>query len=280
MIVVFGGNGWIGSNVVHRLRSEGQAVRAVVRGELQGGDIFAVNGYSDLLRCLKDAEVVIYAIRDFSIRAATTPSEELFCLMTVFESARDAGVKKFIYLSTVKVFGESTDGSTPFTVDSVPNPSTPYGRWKLDSELLLDKASTNSDIKIHIVRFPLVLGRGAAGYLGIIMKLSRLKLPLLWPSSENKRSYVEMTTLVSYISKVASSTYESGVGGTVVICERHPLTSLEIILRQGQLEGVKLYTVTLPPALNHIFRKTIGRFAPMRRLFSSLEVESSVAPSD
>jgi len=111
-----------------------------------------------------------------------------------------AKISRVIYISSIKVNGDSTQGRAPFTADETPQPDDDYGRSKLASELILKRYFTNTPTELVIIRPPLVYGSNNKGNLKSLEKLICLGLPLPFNNLNNQRDLVSIENLCALIS--------------------------------------------------------------------------------
>lgn len=132
--------------------------------------------------------------------AAELERDNLILSERVAKLAVAANIPRVIYISSIKVNGDSTQGRSPFTADEAPLPDDDYGRSKLASELTLKKHLTNTPTELVIIRPPLVYGSNNKGNLKTLEKLIRLGLPLPFASLNNQRDLISIENLCTLIS--------------------------------------------------------------------------------
>ena len=115
------------------------------------------------------------------------------------------GIKKFIYLSTIKVYGEKTLAGEPIKNDSILNPMDTYSLSKLRAEEKLRNISAKNGLKIIIIRIPLVYGPLVKANFLSLIRLVNLQIPLPLKNIANKRSIIFIGNLVDFISKCISN---------------------------------------------------------------------------
>ncbi len=193
--------------------------------------------------------------------------------LNLAEQAARAGVKRFVFISTIKVNGEEND--RPFRHDDAPRPVDPYGISKMESEIGLRKIADRTGMEVVIIRPPLVYGPGARGNFALLVGLVRKKLPLPFASLKNRRTLVSVQNLIDLI----------------ITCMRHPAASGEIFLAGDGEDlstpaliegiaaglGVKAMLLPFPPSLMHLAARIAGKDAVYQRLCGSLQVDISHA---
>ena len=117
--------------------------------------------------------------------------------------AAEAGVKRFIFLSSIKVNGETTDANNPFTADDDMHvPDDPYALSKYEAEQGLLALAKKTNMDVVIIRPPLIYGPGVKGNFSVMMKWVNRPVPLPFGAINNKRSLIALDNLVSFISSV------------------------------------------------------------------------------
>ncbi len=230
----------------------------------------------------KSIDVVIHC----AARAHIMSDDELDPLSTYREintagtlnlarQAADAGVKRFIFISTIKVNGESTTGKPAFNEGSLVNPKDPYSISKMEAEQGLRAMSDETGLEVVIIRPPLVYGEGVKANFLSLLKLSSSRIPLPFGSIRNKRSMIYIVNLVDFISvcidhtKAANQTFIISDGVDV------SLTSLLIYLRKAFGQSPRL--MPFPMFLFKFAGALAGKRAVVDRLIGDLQVDSSKA---
>jgi nucleoside-diphosphate-sugar epimerase len=189
--------------------------------------------------------------------------------LNLAKAAKNAGVKQFVFLSTIKVYGEFKEGSSPWEENTACNPSDHYGKSKYEAELELQKLNA-PDFTVSILRTPLVYGPGV---MANMLKLIRLveKVPVLpLARIDNTRPYIYIGNLVAYVDRII----ELNIPGTFICMdEKMPSTSY-LVEYLSQFLNKKVILFHLPQ-----FCVKIGkRFYPgfFERLFGSVKLDNSI----
>ena len=189
--------------------------------------------------------------------------------------AAEAGVKRFIYISSIKVNGESTTASLAFTEKDIPNPLDPYGVSKYEAEEGLKKIAADSDIEVVIIRPPLVYGAGVKANFLNLLKLSNSKFPLPFGLIKNKRSMVYVENLVDFIVKCID--HPAAANQTFLVSDNHDLSlhNLLVLMRKSMGQSSKL--VPVPVFLFNLAGYLFRKKDVVDRLVGDLQVNPSKA---
>lgn len=189
--------------------------------------------------------------------------------------AAEAGVRRFIYLSSIKVNGESTQPGRPFTAEDPPAPIDPYGISKQEAEEGLSLIAAESGMEVVIVRPPLVYGPGVkANFLNMMRWLCK-GIPLPLGAVNNRRSLVALDNLVDLI--VMCIDHPAAANQTFLAGDGEDLSTAELLRRMGAALGRPARLLPLPPALLHAGATVLGKRPVAQRLLGSLQVDISKA---
>lgn len=182
-----------------------------------------------------------------------------------------AGVKRLVFISSIKVNGEET--STPYRADSAPLPSDPYGISKLEAEQALRRIETETGLEVVVVRPTLVYGPGVkANFLKMIATVHK-GIPLPLASINNRRSLIYVGNLVDALALCA--VHPAAAGKTYLVSDGDDVSTPELIRRTAEALGVKPVLVPFPPALMRLAGRITGKSSAVNRLLGSLAVDSS-----
>lgn len=285
-VVVTGGRGFIGRSLVSALQAKNFDVLSVVRDswdiqacqahEVAIGRLDASTNWGPLL---EGADVVVHlAARAHIMRdEATDPLAEYrrtntdATLHLAFQAAR-AGVKRFVFVSTLKVNGEHTLEGRPFRFDDQPQPQDPYGVSKFEAEQGLRKIAVETDMEVVIVRPPLVYGAGVKGNFASLLRWVAWGLPLpLGGVIGNQRSLVGLDNLVDVL--VACLSHPSAANQTFLVSDGEDLSTAELLQRVGRAVGKVPRLLCVPPSWLNLCAFMFGREAVAQRLLGSLQVD-------
>lgn len=191
--------------------------------------------------------------------------------------ARVRGARRLVFLSSIKVNGEETQGP-PFRAGDPGAPEDAYARSKQHAEAALHEVSAGSPMEAVVIRAPLVYGRGARGNLSALLRLADTPLPLPFAAISNRRSFIHVEDLAAALD--AGSRIPRAAGRTYLVAHRQPLSTPALVggLRRALGRPERLFGVA--PALLEAAAAAVGRGAQMRRLTRSLEIDASLAETE
>jgi nucleoside-diphosphate-sugar epimerase len=227
-ILITGGNGFIGSGLINSLASiPNFAIKGSVRSNssadfpasvktMRNLDVDADTGW---LKALSGVDCVIHCAARYHIKNESSGDLLTICrkvnvdgTMRLARLAAQAGVKRFIFISSLKVNGEFSDPGSPFVETDSPKPFYPYGISKLEAENALLQFSASSKMDVVIIRPPPVYGPGVKANFLAMMRFLDYCLPLPLGGIKNLRSYIGLANLISFVE----------------LCIKHPSASNQI----------------------------------------------------
>lgn len=286
-IVVTGATGFIGTHLCAALSRTSHTMTKVSRSTQTGTDQYPrtvvqidLQQQVDYDTLLKDCEVVIHlAGRAHILHDSDSDSESAYtsanttATLNLARAAAAHGVKRFIFLSSIKVNGESTPLDTPFTPESTPHPTDAYGRSKLDAERGLFDIARSSALGVVVIRPPLIYGPGVRANFLELMKLVHKQLPLPLGSLNNKRSFVGIDNLVNLIMTCLD--HPAAPGHVFLVSDNADLSTPDLIRHIAHAQGRHLRLFPFPQALLYRGAKILRREHLYRRLCDSLQVDIS-----
>jgi nucleoside-diphosphate-sugar epimerase len=193
--------------------------------------------------------------------------------MRLAEYAVEFGVRKFVFMSSIKVNGETTD-TVPFRETDAPRPEDAYGETKLEAETLLAERTRGSNMALATLRPPLVYGAGVKGNLLRLMTLLARRTPLPLASIDNRRSLISVENLASAVVACLDSTRSDN--RTYLIADGEDISTPELVRVIAVGLGVKPRLVRCPVPLLDALAALAGRRAEAARLTRSLQVDSNL----
>lgn len=186
--------------------------------------------------------------------------------------AAGAGVKRFVFVSSIKVNGEQTRVDEPFTADQLANPGDPYGVSKMEAEKGLRKLAQETGMEVVIIRPPLVYGPGVKANFLAMMRWLWGGVPLpLGAVTENRRSLVGLDNLVDLI--VTCIDHPAAANQTFLVSDGEDLSTAALLQRMGRALGRQARLIPVPVAFLKLGAALGGRSGVAKRLCGSLEVD-------
>lgn len=253
-----------------------------LNSKLNGSEAFGIGSLStdtDWTVALKNVEQVVHlAARVHVMNDKSLDPLAEFRRMNVegtgalARQAAAAGVRRFVYLSSVKVNGEFTEVGEPFTADDVPAPEDPYGVSKHEAEQLLRQITAETGMEVVIIRPPLVYGPGVKANFESMMRWLARGLPLpLAAVTENSRSLVALDNLVDLI--VTCLHHPAAANQTFLVSDGEDLSTAELLKRMGAALGQPARLFPVPPALLKLGATVLNKPGIYQRLCGSLQLD-------
>jgi UDP-glucose 4-epimerase len=293
-ILVTGASGFVGSRLIghhqHQSRSEGMQFRAITRKPLVSDSacvevhtIDNIDFTTDWSDALVGVDVVVHLAARVHVMNdhADNPLQEyrkanVASTLHLAQQAAMAGVKRFIFLSSIKVNGEKTKSGQPFTEESPPHPEDPYGVSKLEAEEGIRAISEQTGMEFVIIRPPLIYGPGVkANYLKL-MQLVQRHFPLPLAGISNRRSMLALDNLIDFILLTAK--HPQAANQLFLLSDGQSLSTAQLmneIARAMGLASARLFAIPVP--VLQLIAKCLGQSAAIERLTDSLEIDSQKA---
>jgi nucleoside-diphosphate-sugar epimerase len=184
-------------------------------------------------------------------------------------------VKKLIFISTIKINGETTDGRAPFDENDEYNGTDCYARSKFLAEESIKRLCSTSDVSYTIIRTPLIYGLDTKANFKALEALIWKNIPLPFAAMQNKRSLIGIKNIVVFIEKTISK--GASDNQTFVVCDEKPYSTTELIKNISTASGKKARLFYLPTFILKILFLILGRQNDAPKMLSSLEINASKA---
>jgi len=182
-----------------------------------------------------------------------------------------AGVKRFIFVSSIKVNGELTQVDKPFTASDIPCPQDAYGISKYEAEQGLLNLAKETGLEVVIIRPPLIYGGGVKANFASMMRAVKGGFPLPLGAINNKRSFVYVGNLISLILECID--HPSAASQVFLVSDGHDLSTTELLKACAQSLGVRPRLLPVPQRLLEITAKILGKENLAQRLCGNLQVD-------
>lgn len=189
------------------------------------------------------------------------------------KQAVDKGVKRFVYLSSIKVNGESTSDYKSFKHNDTPCPEDSYGISKWEAEQALWEISDRTGLEIVIIRPPLVYGEGVKGNFLRLLNLINKNIPLPFGKIDNHRSIMGLDNLIDVI--ICTINHKRAAGETFLVSDNEYISTPELIKKLGKNLGKKPLLIPIPISLIRLLGNVIRKKSELDRLLGSLKIDNS-----
>jgi nucleoside-diphosphate-sugar epimerase len=288
-ILVTGATGFVGQALCSELIKRGRATRAVLRSasglpvtgcepviipkinaDTDWREAFEPGGHVDTVVHLAAR---VHVMHDDSVDPLAAFREiNVAGTERLARAAAAKGVKRLVYVSSVKVNGEETFGEQKFTESDQPLPQDPYGLSKWEAEQVLHRVAAETGIEIVIVRPPLVYGPGVKGNFALMLSALRRRLPLPLASAHNLRSLVYVGNLVDAL--IACATHPAAAMQTFLVSDGEDVSTPDLLCRLGAAQGNPARVLPCPVAWLRCGARLVGKTGQLDRLLGSLRVDS------
>ena len=190
--------------------------------------------------------------------------------LNLARQAAIAGVKRFIFISSIKVLGEQSAPGKAFKSGDSFNPQDPYSISKMEAEVGLKLIGEAHGMEVVIIRPPLVYGQGVKGNFASLLRLARSPIPMPFGSIQNKRSLVSVENLVDLI--VICLNHANAKNQTFLVSDDDDMSTPTLFSRLAGAGGYKAYIFSFPLILLSISLRGFGKSAIYERLCGSMQV--------
>ena len=196
--------------------------------------------------------------------------------LNLARQAAAAGVRRFVFLSSIKVNGEHTDLGSPFNAEQTPAPQDAYGISKHEAELGLRGIAAETGMQVVIIRPPLIYGAGVKANFASLLRAVRRGVPLpLGLATHNRRSFVSLNNLVDFI--ITCIQHPNAANQTFLVSDGCDLSTTELLRRMGNALGKSARLIPVPVAVLEAGAALFGRRDVAQRLCGSLQVDITKA---
>ncbi len=285
-VLVTGANGFIGRALVaHLLRRHDRVVVAGVRRPeahvptgAEKRTVPALGPDADWTAALAGIDQVVHAAARVHVMDETE-ADPLTAFrrvntqgaLALAEQAARAGVRRFVFISSIKVNGEQTAPGQPFDADQPVAPTDPYGLSKHEAEQGLLRLARDTAMEVVIIRPVLVYGPGVGANFASLMRWLKRGLPLPLGAVRNRRSLVSLDNLVDLIAVCLD--HPNAANQVFLVSDGEDLSTTDLLRRLGQALGRRPWLLPVPSHLLALAARLVGRTSITQRLLGSLQVD-------
>ena len=289
MILITGTTGFVGKALTDYLTNNQVNIRLAVRSkklntisptvhEMEVGNIGPASNWSSALK--KIDTVIHLAARVHVMNDVNDPLDKFRKINTaatinLAKQAAEAGVKRFIFISSVKVNGETTSDDQPFTSDGHHIPTDPYGLSKYEAEQGLLSLAKETGMEVVIIRPPLIYGPDVKANFASMMLWVKKGIPLPFGAVNNQRSLIALENLVSFI--IHCIDHPKAANEIFLISDGEDVSTTELLQKVAKAFQVYSWLIPIPVSWMKLAARIVGKGDVANRLFSSLQVDSSKA---
>jgi len=286
-VLVTGATGFVGGAVVDRLVHDAVPVTAAVRREpverrgVREVRVADLGPDTDWSRALEGCESVIHCAARVHVMRDTS-ADPLAAFRTanvdgsvaLAKQAAAAGVRRLVFISSIKVNGEGTAAGRPYRASDVPAPRDPYGVSKYEAEQALQALTARSPLELVVIRPPLVYGPGVkANFLSMARWIAR-GVPLPFGGvNDNRRSFVALANLVDLIA--TCRLHPAAAGQVFLVSDGEDLSTSELLRRTARALGAAPRLLPVPAWMLAAGARALGRGDLWQRLGGTLQVDST-----
>lgn len=289
-VLVTGANGFIGRALVAALQSSSYKVYAVTRRQQ-----FAVQNSQLVKTVISDLDVDtdwlphlsgVNAIVHCAARVHVMNDTEVdplqafrqvntYATLNLAKQAAQAGVKRFVFISTIKVNGEQTWPSYPFREEVKSTPIDSYALSKWEAEQGLMQIAKETEMEVVIIRPPLVYGPGVKGNFATMIKWLKKGIPLPLGAIQNQRSLLALDNLVSFI--VLCLKHPKAANQAFVLADGEDVSTTQLLNKIARAMDKPARLIPIPTSWMIFAAKLLGKRTVAERLFGSLQIDITKA---
>lgn len=291
-LLITGASGFVGRGLTQRLLDTGYAVRGTLLRQEEASSL--ATGVEPVMieplgpdtvwrHALEGIDTVIHlAARVHVMDDRAADPLQIFRVVNrdgterLAREAAAAGVKRLVFVSSIKVNGE--ESPTSYHAASPFNPQDPYAVSKMEAELALRKIESETGLEVVVVRPPLVYGPGVKANFLRMMQIIQRGIPLPLASIKNRRSLLYVGNLVDALTVCA--THPKAAGQTYLVSDGEAVATPELIRSVAAVMGVPAHLLPFPASVMKVAGKLTGRSAAVSRLTGSLAIDSSKIKSE
>lgn len=283
-VLVTGASGFIASHMLPCLLAKGWYVRGAVRNaerlkllppRVEGIVVGELSRETDWSAASREIDVIVHlagrahVLRDRAVEDYY--STNVGASRNLAEAAAAAGVKRLVFVSSVKAMGETSSTDRPWTEEDSCFPQGSYGKSKRQAELALFDVAKRTPMEVVVLRPPVVYGPGVGANIYRMLRAIERGWPLPLRSVKNRRSFIFVGNLVD--AMIRAMEHSKASGGTFLVSDGKDLSTPELIRAIARAFGKPARLVPVPPALLRFGGAILGLSEEVERLLGSLTVD-------
>ncbi|SON50951.1 UDP-glucose 4-epimerase family protein [Vibrio tapetis] len=286
--LITGANGFLGKQLVQSLGNKYSLVKSAVRvcdenitlsENVQ--EVGSINGSTNWQSALTGVDVIIHTaarVHVMSDESSDSLAEyrdvNTLGTLNLARQAIDSGVKRFIFISTIKVNGESTLLGAPYTSTDIPAAEDFYGQSKAEAEEKLLELASKSDLEVVIIRSPLIYGPEVKANFASLLNLVNRGVPLPFGCiTSNKRSLVYVNNLVDLV--ITCIEHPQASNQIFLVSDDHDVSTSEMVRQMAKSLGKPQWQLPVPKCCYNLMGNICGKKDIIDRLLGSLQVDIS-----
>jgi nucleoside-diphosphate-sugar epimerase len=286
--LITGASGFVGQALCAAFSTQGHNVRSACRAKLNeinninAVGVGAIGSDTNWSTALEGIDAVIHLAARVHVMADTAqdPLAEFREVnvngtLNLARQASAAGVKRYVFMSTVKVNGEATQPGCAFTESDVPNPQDDYALSKYEAEQGLRQIAADTGMEVVIIRPPLVYGPGVKANFAALMRAVQKGWPLPLGAIHNQRSLIALDNLVDFV--ITCTQHPQAADQTFLISDGNDLSTTELVQGLAKAAGVSAKLLPVPVWFLNLAGRLLGKRDSVKRLCDNLQVDISKA---
>lgn len=284
-VLLTGATGFVGSTLLARLKKQCEIqVVLTTRKDIPETDVNTIvvgdiDGATDFSVALRDTDAVIHCAARAHIMSDNVPDPlaeyrrvNVAGTLNLAQQAARYGIKRFIFISSIKVNGESTTSKPKFTAFDIPVPLDAYGQSKAEAEQALLELSRETNMEVVIIRPTLVYGPAVKANFASLFSIVSRGIPLPFACiCNNKRSLVSVTNLVDLI--VTCIDHPKAANKTFLVSDDHDISTSEMVREMATALGKPTWQIPVPVWCYSLAGKLFSKSDIVDRLTGSLQVD-------
>ena len=278
-ILVTGATGFVGRYLINHLSKTDEVIACVrKKSNLLPSSVqqIIINNFFDIA-IPKDTDVIVHLAGIAHNKNNSVDEFKKINVDGTLELARKAlqtNVKRFIFISSIGVNGNSTHGKA-FTEQDTPNPTNDYTKSKYEAEKALAKLFENTNIDLVIIRPPLIYAHDAPGNFSKLLMLIKLGQFLPFGCTHNQRSFIAIENLVSFIT--ACIYHDTKINETFLIADDEVISTKQLIQCLSSGMGKSMILLPVPTKLLSMLADATGKVSIFEQLYGNIEIDNRKA---